>query len=184
MTEKIARRGVFTPDSYEPDILQKMSVAQVMTETDVVLNSGTTVGEVSEWLTKNESHDDFFITVGDDGSYDGILKLTDLYMKNNDGDRLRSVITPANTFLKNDDTLRMAVEEMAKHNCEALPVISAKGNKIVGLLSYQGILTAYKYHLDENETANTQISLKRGRMKMLIKGRKLIRINEVLKKVN
>ncbi|HZX59083.1 MAG TPA: chloride channel protein, partial [Mucilaginibacter sp.] len=42
MTEKIARRGVFTPDSYEPDLLQKVTVAQVMNETDVVVSSKNT----------------------------------------------------------------------------------------------------------------------------------------------
>ena len=94
---------------------------------------------------------------------------------------LKSVITPARNFLKNDDTLRMAVETMAKHDIDALPVISSKGSKIIGILTYQDILTAYKHHIEENETANTQISLKRGRMKLLIKGRKLINVGNVPK---
>ena len=71
---------------------------------------------------------------------------------------------------------------MAKQNTEALPVLSAKGDKIIGILTYPDMLSAYKHHLDENETANTQISLKRRRMKMLIKGRKLIHINDVSKR--
>jgi hypothetical protein len=32
MTEKINRRGVITPDRYEPDVLQSMQVAEVMDE--------------------------------------------------------------------------------------------------------------------------------------------------------
>ena len=182
MTEKIARRGVFTPDSYEPDLLQKITVAQVMGENDVVISSENTISEVKEWLTDNKGHDDHFITVGNDGTYAGILKLSDLYAHDDEGSSLlRSVITPARTFLKNDDTLRMAVETMAKHDIDALPVISSKGSKIIGILTYQDILTAYKHHIEENETANTQISLKRGRMKLLIKGRKLINVGNVPK---
>jgi H+/Cl- antiporter ClcA len=182
MTEKIARRGVFTPDSYEPDLLQKISVAQVMNEEDVVLSAKNTVREVSEWLEENPHQEDYLITVDEDGSYAGILKLADLYVScPNGGTQLKSIITKPRVFLKNEDTLRMAVEEMAKHEVEALPVISTKGNKIVGILTYQGILSAYKHHLEENETANTQISLKRRRMKMLIKGRNLIHIKDVQK---
>jgi predicted transcriptional regulator len=75
----------------------------------------------------------------------------------------------------------MAAEEMAKHDTDVLPVISATGNKIIGLLTCQDILSAYKHHIDEHETANTQISLKRRRMKMLIRGRKLINISDVSK---
>jgi CIC family chloride channel protein len=182
MTEKIARRGVFTPDSYEPDLLQKISVAQVMNEDDVVLSSKNTVREVSEWLEENKHQEDYLIAVEDDGSYAGILKLADLYVScPNGGTMLKSIITKPRVFLKNEDTLRMAVEEMAKHEVEALPVISTKGNKIIGILTYQGILSVYKQNLEENETANTQISLKRRRMKMLIKGRNLIHIKDVQK---
>jgi chloride channel protein, CIC family len=98
----------------------------------------------------------------------------------NGGSTLRSITKPVHTFLKNDDTLRMAVEEMAKLDTDALPVISAK-SKIIGILTYHNILSAYKQHIDENETANTHISLRRRRMKMLIKGRKFIRIKDVSK---
>lgn len=182
MTEKIARRGVFAPDSYEPDLLQTITVAQVMDENDVVISSKNTIREVNDWLAQNSDHDDYFITVNNDGSYFGVLKLADLYMNNPDGgSTLNSVISQVHVFMKSDDTLRMAVEEMAKHDTDVLPVISNTGNKIVGLLTYKDILAAYKHHMEENETANTQISLKRRRMKMLIRGRKLININEVPK---
>lgn len=182
MTEKIARRGVFTPDSYEPDLLQKITVAQVMTESDVVISVENTITEVKDWVRENKGHDDHYITVGKDGAYAGMLKLSALYTPDNENnDLLRSVIAPVSIFLKNDDTLRMAVETMAKHNTDALPVVSSNGSKIIGILTYQGILTAYKQHLEENETANTQISLKRGRMKLLIKGRKLIHVGNVPK---
>jgi CBS domain-containing protein len=70
---------------------------------------------------------------------------------------------------------------MAKQNAEALPVLSAKGDKLIGILTYPDIISAYKLHSEENETANTQISLKRQRIKILIKGRKLIHIKGVSK---
>jgi CBS domain-containing protein len=182
MTEKIARRGVFTPDSYEPDLLQKITVAQVMGENDIVLNTQNTINEVREWIQEGNDNSHFFMTVNNDGTYAGIVKLNDLYTTHPASDQsIKELIDPINSFLKNDDTLRTAVETMAKQNAEALPVIATKGAKIIGLLTYPDILSAYKHHLEENETANTQISLKRRRIKMLIKGRKLIHIDDVSK---
>ncbi|MBS1527045.1 MAG: chloride channel protein [Bacteroidetes bacterium] len=181
MTEKIARRGVFTPDSYEPDLLQSITVAQVMNGGDVAIGANTTIKDVNEWLGESGHYQDYFITADEQGSYAGILKLADLYTHPAASGPIGSVVTHTPVFLKNDDTLRTAVEEMAKHDAEALPVTSATGNKIVGLLTCQDILSAYKHHIDEHETANKQISFKRQRMKMLAKGRKLIHINEVSK---
>src|SRR5438270_12953607 len=112
------------------------------------------------------------MTVNNDDSYAGVLKLTDLFVSNANVDQpIKSIINHVHIFLKNSDTLRTAVEVMAKLDTEALPVISAKGSKIIGLLTYPDVLSAYKHHLEENETANTQISLKRRRIKMLIKGK-------------
>jgi Mg/Co/Ni transporter MgtE len=182
MTEKIARRGVFTPDSFEPDLLQKLTVAQLMSENDVVLNSQNTAKEVRQWLEETHNQDHYFMTVDNDGSYAGVLKLTDLFVpKTNTDQPIKAIVNPVDTFLKNNDTLRTAVEAMAKYNTEALPVVAAKGGKIIGLLTYPDVLLAYKHHIEENETANTQISLKRRRIKMLIKGKKMIRINDVSK---
>lgn len=182
MTEKIARRGVFTPDSFEPDLLQKLTVAQVMGENETVLNSRNTIKEVQEWLTESHDQNRYFMTVDNEGIYEGIVKLTDLYINHPNNELpIKEIIDPTHSFLKNDDTLRTAVEAMANQNTEALPVVSAKGAKIIGILTYPDILSAYKLHLDENETANTQISLKRRRIKMLIKGRKRNNINEISK---
>ncbi|HEY5327122.1 MAG TPA: hypothetical protein VIJ27_08980, partial [Mucilaginibacter sp.] len=59
-----------------------------------------------------------------------------------------------------------------------LPVIAADSNTVIGVLSYRDILSAYKGQMDENLDTHIHISLKRQRLKMLIRGRKLININE------
>lgn len=180
MTEKIARRGIFTPDSFEPDLLQKLTVAQVMTQDNVVLNVLDTVEDVRQWVAERNNNNDYFITVDSDGAYAGILKRANLYLAQSNGKKfIKEIIDPEHSFLKNDENLRTAVEIMVDRNGEALPVLSAKGAKIIGILTYPDILSAYKHHLNENETAKTQISLRRRRIKMLVKGRKLKQINEV-----
>src|SRR6185312_5704865 len=56
MTEKITRRGVKTPDSYEPDILETINVKQVMSENGLMLSEDNTIGEVRDWLEKETDY--------------------------------------------------------------------------------------------------------------------------------
>jgi CIC family chloride channel protein len=53
MTEKIKRRGVFTPDVYEPDILQRVSVQTVMEEDIEILSAENTLQEVKNWISES-----------------------------------------------------------------------------------------------------------------------------------
>jgi hypothetical protein len=55
MTEKIARRGVFTPDSYRADPLEKLSVSQVITADGTNLNGTKTINDAEELFNKNQA---------------------------------------------------------------------------------------------------------------------------------
>src|SRR6476660_3578573 len=48
MTEKIARRGVKTPESYEPDILEKVTVEQVMEKNGFIISADNTIRQVMD----------------------------------------------------------------------------------------------------------------------------------------
>ncbi|MES2378672.1 MAG: chloride channel protein [Bacteroidota bacterium] len=177
MTEKIARRGVATPDSFEPDILQKLSVAAVISATETVINVNTTLTEVREWLNTDHTKDSNFIVVNNDGEYAGIIKLADIYNNKLDDDSsLQTIInTKPNIAVNNTDTLREAVEHMSKSGVEILPVLS--GDRIIGVLTYKDIINAYGGYIKKSESAHIRISLKRQRIKMLIKGKRLIDFN-------
>src|ERR1700750_2598658 len=43
MTEKIVRRGLSVPDSFSPDLLQKITVAQVVGGTESLINADTSI---------------------------------------------------------------------------------------------------------------------------------------------
>lgn len=119
MTEKIARRGVYTPDTYEADPLQKLKVADVMsTQKPVVINP--------------------------------------------------------NYHIKTTDSLRKAVEQMAKNGVETLLVQKPGAQEPAGTLSYKDVLKSYQYQAEENERAYTNLSLKRRRLKMLILSKQMI----------
>jgi CIC family chloride channel protein len=174
MTEKIARRGVVTPDSYEPDALQKISVSQVMSKENVKLNAGMSIREVKEWLSVNPVTDSCLTVVNDQSEFQGIVKLSDIYfIKNDDNFKIARISKKISYAIKTSDSLRNAVELMAQQDVEALPVIA--NHKVVGMLSYRNIISSYKQHFDENETATTHISLKRQRMKIVLKGKTMFK---------
>jgi CIC family chloride channel protein len=130
MTEKIARRGIYTPDSYEPDVLRRITVAEV-------LGKG------------------FKIAIED---------------KNVETSMQKSLLV-----LQENDSLFKAVEMLASSEEEFLPVsASGDSDKIIGILTYKDVLHAYKLFHQENERAGINLSLRRGRIKMMIKSRKIL----------
>jgi CIC family chloride channel protein len=174
MTEKIARRGVVTPDSYEPDALQKIRVAEVMNRKFNALNAQMTIGDLKEVLTAQPVNENYLPVVNDVLAYKGFIKLSDIYLNQlNTSTKLEEIIKKDTATAKETDTLRTIVELMAKQETEILPVLN--GTKLEGVVSYQNIISTYKDHFDKNETATTHISLKRQRVKMVSRGKKLFK---------
>jgi CIC family chloride channel protein len=128
MTEKIARRGIYTPDAYEPDILRRITVSQVLGKLNTIQE------QIINELLKREF-----------------------------------------PILKPNDPLSKAVELMASSGEEHLPVVlNNDSNEIIGLLTYKDILHAYKLYHKENQEVGINLSLKRQRLKMMIRSRKLM----------
>jgi CIC family chloride channel protein len=179
MTEKIARRGVFTPDSFEADLLGKLTVGQIVGADGLVLSSENTVKEVRDWLKVNNGQANYFVTVNDKGEYIGTANRHDIFKHGLDpGTQLNAIVKDLKVYVRNTDTVRKAVEIMAGQTVEILPVISAKEKKVIGVLSYRDILSCYSEQLKENEYEHIHISLKRQRLKMLIRGKSLTDLDE------
>ena len=177
MTEKIARRGVKTPHSYEPDILEKISVEQVIKENGVVLSEDNTVKEVKEWLGKEPDYNsNYFIISSNEGEYKGILSSSTIFSNlQNDDSRVGTLIKRKNISVGIGSSLRTAVEIMAKENTDVLPVVSKENNNsIIGILSYREIIASYKKNMEEHVKKYPDISLKRRGLKILLRGQKLM----------
>ncbi|MDE3185629.1 MAG: chloride channel protein [Bacteroidota bacterium] len=176
MTEKISRRGVKTPDSFEADILETVAVGEVMQKNGLVLSEDTPINEVLDWLEKEpEFKNNYFIVSDTEGTYKGIVSSSNLYNKINHSDTLTgTLIRRRSASVAANASLREAVELMAKENVDVLPVVSVN-NKITGLLSYQNIIASYKTRAEEHEKKGPDISLKRSGLRMLVKGQKIIK---------
>ena len=175
MTEKIGRRGIKTPVSYEPDILEKKTVGDVMNEDAILLSEENSIGEAREWIEKEELHDNhFFIIVNNEHNFSGVISTSDILSNRHQPDTtVESLVTQKNIAISIDNSLRFAVEKMATENIEVLPIIS-KENKIIGVLSYKDIIAVYHHGAGEHAEKATHISLKRQRLKIIVHGQKMV----------
>lgn len=179
MTEKIARRGVLTPDSYEADLLGKITVGQVIGDSGLVLSADNTIKEARDWLKVNNEPANFYVVVNNNGEYIGTASRQNIFRYGIDtATALNEIAENIKVYVRDTDSVKKAVQLMAKHGLEVLPVLSAEKNHVVGVLSYRDILSCYHNQIEENERPHIHISLNRQRLKMLINGRKLINIDD------
>ncbi|MGN6533263.1 MAG: chloride channel protein, partial [Ginsengibacter sp.] len=163
MTEKITRRGVKTPDSYEPDILEAINVKQVMSENGLMLGEDNTIGEVRDWLEKETDYSsNYFIIVNKANEFRGIISSSNLFSNHHKPSLpVGSLIKRNSISIGVDSSLRSAVELMAKENIDLLPVTSNE-NTMIGILSYKDIISAYKSDIENFVKKQPAISLKRN----------------------
>lgn len=176
MTEKIARRGVKTPDSYEPDILENIHVSQVMDESSIILSDENTIEEAIEGLDNElEFQTNFYIVSNLKGEYKGIISSSSLYSKNNIADsKISTLLQYKPITLHDNHSLRQAVEIMSKEDIDVLPVLSTENQNIIGIISYKNIISCYKLKLEDDHVTNhASISIKRNGLKLLVHGKKV-----------
>lgn len=180
MTEKIARRGIYTPDSYEPDILRKLSVAQVISNESLMVSPLTLIKEIKDYLNRHLFIDNHFIVIDHEGHFMGTAAITDLYGSHVDDEAtVSSVLRKSAKVIHTNESLSKAVELMSEQQAELVPVIDEE-HKVVGVLTYRDILKAYQIQIRESKEAGVNLSLKRQRMKMLIRGRKFYKTSKTM----
>ncbi len=176
MTEKIARRGIKTPDSYEPDFLERIPVIDVIKENGLVISEENTVGEVRAWIsTIGDMQNEFYIVSSNDGEFRGVIDSSELLNHQYHTDQsIATLVNRKHSFLDVNSSLKAGVELMARDGIDVLAVVSVNdGNTIKGIISYADILSAYKSGLNEHKKRQPHISLKRNRLKIMLHGRNL-----------
>ena len=144
MTEKIARRGIKTPDLYEPDILEKIMVESVMEKNGLIISDDNSIQEVIDWLQAEPDYNsNYFIISNTDGEYRGILSSSNLFSKHHKGETLiGSLVKRKHISINIESTLRKAIEKMAAENIDVLPVLSKENGHVIGILSYKNIISS------------------------------------------
>jgi CIC family chloride channel protein len=174
MTEKIARRGIYTPDAYEPDILRKLSAGQIISKKSLTVAPERLISEIRSLLEERTHLDTHFLVVDSEGDFLGTVAIVDLYGgKVNPEKPISSITKKPDCAVRANESLSKAVELMSELQEEIIPVLSETGQKIIGVLTYRDILKAYKIQIRERKEAGINLSLKRQRMKMMVKGKNL-----------
>lgn len=178
MTEKISRRGVRTPTSYEADLLEQTPVETVMITDNLIFSDTFTTGQLKEWQQEQgRPLPDYCIIATSGGEFKGILKTADIYTRTYQPETtLGAIILPKCIPLKEGSFLRTAAEIMADENVEAIPVLSKNSDHITGLLTYRSILSSYKAAIKAHSKNLPHISLKRRSLKVLLHSQKFIKI--------
>ena len=174
MTEKIARRGVKTPHSYESDILERVTVGQIMKPNGLVLSEDSTIQETRARL-KNSRYTDYYFIVANKGEFSGIVSSSSLFDNlQNPQNLLRTLSRRADVSINVEQSLRAATEIMAKEKIYVLVIHAAEDNKILGTVSYRDIIDAIQSG-DDHELKNISISLKRHALKIAVHGKNLFK---------
>ena len=176
MTEKIARRGVKTPVDYEPDLLDKVPVSQVLQNSVVAISTNNSIRDVREWTSRETGRvGQHLIVVNPDGDFAGLVNTVALAGWDADTEApISALLQPRTSTLFMTDTLRTAVERMARENVDVLPVLAPGDQALVtGVISYRDILAAYKNRLEEQGTTTPNILLKRKGLRVLLRGKTL-----------
>ena len=173
MTEKIARRGIKTPDSYKPNVLEKFSVGQVFDKDLLLVQDKKTILEVQDWIKTQEIDDDAacIMVIDEKEQYKGILNFTDLLsIQDETNNKSIDSILQQPYLINSNDSLLDAIEVMVQHDSNMLTVEA--NNVVVGTLSLKNILSVYKSEINDELKGRPHISLKRKLLKIAVMGRR------------
>lgn len=166
MTEKIARRGVRTPEEYVADSLAQVLVRDVASRNVVTVQRDHTIGQVRDWLATNAaqtSHQGFPV-VDPQGRLVGLVTRRDLSEASLSADQPVSAALRAPVrFVYDDSTVRQAADHMVNHAIGRLPVVSReRPHRLVGILTRSDVLSVFQHRIRESELQQPTLGLFKG----------------------
>lgn len=174
MTEKINRRGVQTPDAYEPDILRELTVEQVMDKKIPAARANESIREVLKESGPALQNGYGAIIFNKDGSVCGAVNLKDVYEGLLKGYTEMCELKYEKIVVRPASTLPSVITLMEEHKLDLLPVVSAHNkDKVVGVITKHLILSAYRRRREGNDEHQREISIRRSSYRLLIKTKML-----------
>lgn len=157
MTEKLARRGMRIHTDYETDVLQQVSVGEMMDRELPTISSDMSVGELAERIARRDpevSKHEGLLILDATANLEGVITRSDIlraFEKDSDG---KMSVLDAGTrdvvVTYPDELLHDAAAKMLRRNIGRLPVVErVEPTRVVGYLGRQGIMAARLRRLDE-----------------------------------
>lgn len=159
MTEKIRRRGVSTPEAYEPDALQHINAGEVMHSRYLAVSPDTIVDTIKGQLLSSRL--DLLMVNGAPLASHAVFTAPDQLPVSSLTDRQPVYIYP-------ESKVSLAVALMNRYGVTALPVVD-KGNKetLLGVVDMSAVLKAYSLRDHHSEQLQRVISVKRRYLRLL-----------------
>ena len=164
MTEKIARRGIRTPDEYLADVLDQVLVRDAATSHPVSIGGQKTIGEVRHLLAEGHttaSHQGFPV-LDDLGTLIGLIMRRDISDPANFSDRkVCDIMRQPVRYVYDDCTVRQAADHMVTHEIGRLPVVTRESpHRLTGILTRSDVLSVFQKTLRESELQNPTLSFR------------------------
>jgi chloride channel protein, CIC family len=163
MTEKLARRGMRIHTEYETDVLQQVSVGEMMDREVPTISDQMSVAELAERIAGRDpqvSKHDGLVIVDAAGNLQGIITRSDLLKGFEQDSAGKMSVLEAGTrdvlVAYPDELLHDAATKMLRRNIGRLPVVDRKEpTRVVGYLGRHGIMSARLRRLDEEHIRET-----------------------------
>jgi CIC family chloride channel protein len=144
-TVKLTRRGIDVHPQEERDILEKVSVAEVMTRNFPSIPPETTLEELTNLFTRSKHHG--FPVVDKEGILKGVVTMADLEAHINNTDRNLTAADIATMHLITaypDESLHDVLHKLGASDVGRIPVVDRKDTtKLIGILRRHDIVKAY-----------------------------------------
>ena len=147
-TLKLSKRGVRFSEGRDMDIMQGVSVSEVMKVTPLSIHKGKSIAELMA-LFQNSNYLGFPV-MEDDFKLHGIVTLQDLHRAQSKEDFSTQRLTVGDVAIENpvtvfpDEPIWAAIQKMAPRDLARLPVVDRDGSGVLlGVISRSDILRAY-----------------------------------------
>ncbi|OAI54131.1 chloride channel protein [Planctomyces sp. SCGC AG-212-M04] len=164
MTEKIARRGIKTPEEYMADALDHVHVRDVATKQVVTLKADDRAETVRKWMESGApgtTHQGYPV-VNEMGVLIGVLTRRNvLNPAIQGGQRIGELVSRPPKFVYDDCTVRQAADHMVNHDIGRLPVVKRDGLGIpVGMITRSDVLSVFQRRVREAERQKPTIQVR------------------------
>ncbi|MCZ2114741.1 MAG: chloride channel protein [Anaerolineae bacterium] len=157
MTEKLARRGLRIHQDYETDIMQQVTVAEVMDTNPPHLPAAMPLTELADLIARGDpliGQRNGLPILDEDGRLAGVITRGDVLRALERADKLTLTVLEAGTphplVAYPDELMHDAIGKMLQHNIGRLPVVRRdRPQEMIGYLGRTGILEARSRRLKE-----------------------------------
>jgi chloride channel protein, CIC family len=159
MTEKLVRRGMRIHMDYETDVLEQVSVEEMMDRELPTISSETSVAELADKIARRDpliSKHLGLLILDADGNLEGVITRSDILRAFEKGSEGRMSVLDAGTrdlvVTYPDESVHDAAAKMLRHNIGRLPVVERREPaRVLGYLGRQGVMAARLRRLDEED---------------------------------